>query len=417
MHRLALPIMLLLTLPATAGASPLADEYLRLQSGSPVIRGFAVEQLEAQPEVFEGSLIEVRGTVSAVLGPERHPLLLLQSLEHPRAVRLLLPPGKSLQEWRFLEVGAAVRVLCRIPPERRGSDTLEVVLPVLEYEAAEAEAERQPVPAEPTVVPPPHPLPVKQPAEAALIARYAAGLRHFNPKLADADARFLAERVLTESRVHGLDSRLLVALLAVEGSIDRARFSRKGAYLGARPAREAISALARDLSCRLQRSGSTRQPGTGAVEAAVASRRHDLTSGKRPSLPQVKGYADRVIRLYAALRGEALPERRQLVALPNYEARWNGRRWGAPPLPLVGTWEGAGESFVVVINATGSGVAGPHGEQMGLWRESGGYLEFRTGRVEPLRFRWRVSDDRKALTVTRVRADHTVVGTTTLLRR
>jgi hypothetical protein len=83
----------------------------------------------------------------------------------------------------------------------------------------------------------------------------------------------------------------------------------------------------------------------------------------------------------------------------------------------VGTWEGAGESFVVVINASGSGVAGPHGEQIGLWRASGGYLEFRTGRVEPLRFRWRISDDRKALTVTRLRADRSVVGTTTLLRR
>jgi hypothetical protein len=417
MHRLALSVSLLLALPVASGASPLSDEYFRLQEGTPVIRGFAVEQLEAQPEVFEGSLIDLRGTVAAVLGPERRPLLLLQSPEHGRALRLVLPPGKSLRDWSFLEVGATVRVLCRLPPERRGSDTLEVVLPIPEHEAALAEMERQPAPAEPEAVAPPHPLPARPPAEAALIARYAAGLRHFNPHLADPDARFLTERILEESRARKLDSRLLVATLAVEGSLSRARFSAKGAYLGARPARAAIAALAADLDRRLHRAVPLRPGGADALATALASRRRDLTADKRPSPQQAHGYAVQVIRMYAALRGEAPPRFSQPAPLPSYEARWNVRRWGTPPGPLVGTWEGAGESFVVVINATGSGVAGPHGEQLGLWRESGGYLEFRTGRVEPLRFRWRVSDDRKALTVTRVRADQTVVGTTTLLRR
>jgi hypothetical protein len=394
-------------------------EYFRLQARSPVIRGFAVEQLEAEPDVFADSLIEVRGTLTALLGPERRPLLLLRSPEHDRAIRLVLPPGKLLQEWRFLEVGATVRVLCRLTPERRGSDTLEVVLPVLETEAADAEveAERNREPAEPEAVPPPHPLPVMHPAETALISRYASGLRHFNPRLAEADARFLAERIVIESRARKLDSRLLVALLAVEGSLSQARFSGKGAYLGARPAREAIAALATDLDRRLHRTGEAKRKGANSLAAALASRRQDRTAANRPSAQQARAYTDQVLRLYAALRGVAPPQPVQPAPFLNYEAKWNGRRWGTPPQPLVGTWEGAGESFVVVINATGSGVAGSHGEQIGLWRESGGYLEFRTGRVEPLRFRWRVSDDRKALTVTRVRADQTAVGTTTLLRR
>jgi len=416
MHRIALPISLLIAVPVAAGASPQADDYFRLQEGTPVIRGFAVEQLEAQPDVFEGSLIEVRGTVAAVLGPDRHPLLLLQSREHERALRLVLPPGKTLHDWTFLEVGATVRVLCRLPPERRGGDTLEVVQPLLESAAAEAEAERRPEPAAPEVVPPPHPLPVIRPAESALVSRYAAGLRHFNPHLADRDARFLAEHVLAESRTRKLDSRLLVAVLAVEGSISRARFSAKGAYLGARPAREAIAALAADLDRRLRRTAAVPRK-SSAFATALASRRRDLTSDAPPSPQQARSYASQVLTMFAALRGEAPPRLSQPAPLPNYEAKWNRRRWGTPPIPLVGTWEGTGESFVVVINSTGSGVAGPHGEQLGLWRESGGYLEFRTGRVEPLRFRWRVSDDRKALTVTRVRADQTVVGTTTLLRR
>lgn len=412
MRRIALSFSLLLTFPAVAVAAPLADEYIRLQTSAPVIRGFAIEQLQSDPDVFLGSLIEVRGTVSAVLGSERRPLLLLRSPDHARAIRLVPAPEKTLREWRFLEVGATVRVLCRLTPERRGGDTLEIVLPVLESDAAEADRSREPV--APEIVPPPHPPPAMHLAEKGLVARYTNGLRHFNPRLTEPNARFLAERILAESQAQGIDSRLLVAVLAVEGTFERARFSKKGAYLDERPAREVIAVVAGDLERRINRAGGT---DARALAAVLASRRRDLTPGTRISSKQALTYSEQVVRNYAELRGVTGPQRMPAAPTRNYEARWSGRRWGVPPTPLVGTWEAVGENFVVVINATGSGVAGTQGEQIGLWRESGGYLEFRTGRVEPLRFRWRISDDRKALTVTRVRSDQSVVGTTTLLRR
>jgi hypothetical protein len=97
------------------------------------------------------------------------------------------------------------------------------------------------------------------------------------------------------------------------------------------------------------------------------------------------------------------------------EKSWRYRPWTQPAEDLRGTWEM--EGFLAVVNARESGVYGPRGESVGRWYQADRYLEFRIPGATPYRFRWSLSDDHKALTLSRVNSAGSVVTRVTLLRR
>lgn len=97
------------------------------------------------------------------------------------------------------------------------------------------------------------------------------------------------------------------------------------------------------------------------------------------------------------------------------EKAWRARSWVTPSEALRGTWEM--EGFLAVLNARESGVFGARGEHVGRWYQSDRYLEFRIPGATPFRFRWSLSDDRKALTLSRIGPTGAVIQRVTLLRR
>jgi hypothetical protein len=97
------------------------------------------------------------------------------------------------------------------------------------------------------------------------------------------------------------------------------------------------------------------------------------------------------------------------------EKSWRDRPWAQPGEDLRGTWEM--EGFLAVVNARESGVYGPRGESVGRWLQADRYLEFRIPGAAPYRFRWSLSDDHKALTLSRINPGGSVVTRVTLLRR
>ena len=433
MRWLALLIPLVMSVPAAAVPSPEATAYFQAHDAARVVAVATVEEARAVSARMSGELVEVRGTVGAVVGFPGRSVLLVHTSGQRRGLRIALPDGEPSTEWvetNEVTVGGNLvrptfRFLCRPPVAEGVADTLQLVASLNENAALGFEQERRdqeksaPPPA--AVAPAPPQTLRARIVEPDLVQLYAGAIRYFNRQVPVEDAEVVARRTIAESRTRGLDARLLLAVLATEGSFQHIEGRGPSVFIGTRPAWTVVAATSTDLSRRLQRTANL--PLTEALPRALAARRRDLSPG-RVSHAEAQQYVERVTRLYAAINGTEVsgtPPAPVLIRAKAFradrEARWKSRRWTVPPTSVVGTWEGVGESFVVVINANGSGVTGSHGEQIGLWRESGGYLEFRTGRVEPIRFRWKVSDDRKALTVTRVRPDQTVVGTTTLLRR
>jgi hypothetical protein len=393
-----------------------------------------VTSAEELADSQDADLVEIHGRIAANVGPPGRWVLLAQVPGSRKGLRIVLPEGMPLPEefklpdgsntsGRPNPAGPEFRFLCR-PPKSAVNDTLALVSFVAEDDARDFEDElRQ---QEQALQPPPAapPRPIAPDPTPRLLEPYTRAVLFFSPQASPRAARFLAERVVSESRATGLDARLLLAVLATEGSLRNLSAGERGVFANHRPARSVVAAAARDLGRRLARESARGEPLDLALVRALGARRRDLNPKAVVPQAAVSEYASRVIQLYGEVTGRATARasRPAVTIQPvaprhDLEARWRSRRWATPPASVLGTWEGVGESFVVVINANGTGVTGAHGEQIGLWRESGGYLEFRGGRVPPLRFRWKVSDDRKALTVTRVRPDHTVVGTTTLLRR
>src|SRR4051794_10217192 len=69
---------------------------------------------------------------------------------------------------------------------------------------------------------------------AELADTYARALRYFEPRLSEGDSREVAGYVVDASRRASLDARLLVALLASEGTLARVRAGKEGLRIGHR---------------------------------------------------------------------------------------------------------------------------------------------------------------------------------------
>ena len=101
---------------------------------------------------------------------------------------------------------------------------------------------------------------------------YAEGLRHFSETLRPVEAHRLAAQVVEESRRQALDAWLIVAVMQVEGLLQRVRFTRRGMRIGNRPARRVVVSLAADLKGRLQRLTRKGVAAGPAIQAALTER-------------------------------------------------------------------------------------------------------------------------------------------------
>lgn len=180
------------------------------------------------------------------------------------------------------------------------------------------------------------------------------------------------------------------------------------------------------LLCRVQPGSDERA--SGFLELVAPIRSQDFETAEEA---RARELLERVRKAEAA-RQQAVARRRALDAKHTLELRkrrlaweareqarlekaWRARTWTAPAEALRGTWEMGG--FLAVLNARENGVFGARGEHVGRWLQSEHYLEFRIPGAVPFRFRWSLSDDRKALTLSRISPAGAVIQRVTLLRR
>lgn len=135
------------------------------------------------------------------------------------------------------------------------------------------------------------------------------------------------------------------------------------------------------------------------IRRVVESRRRAQSGRVAISQRVVDAYVEQVMRLFAQMCGRMSSASVRDSTAVNPVSRWKGRRWSRPSRQLMGTWEAGSGNLIAVINSDQSGVLGRNGERMGRWQMSGPYLQFLAAGYEAMRFKWRCTEDGKALTL------------------
>lgn len=286
---------------------------MRVRNQASVVTRFLADEVPTFPDQFAGKLLEIRGQIDAIVGDTGQSTLLISETEQGVPLLVKLPPGKHPADWPFLDVGIRIRALCQVV--KSGGSTfgsLELVIPVKETGAPQKEVEAPP--ADEDRLPPaplfPPPRPADSPASDTgrlspeeLVAIYGNALRYFHGGLGEADAEFLARRILDESRRYGLDARLLVAVVVMEGTLKRVRSVDRGIYIGKQTARSALAEMGKDLSRRISRTGPRKGPTESSIAKALAARRRDQAGKTRGSRAEIERYVTRVLRCYRQICG------------------------------------------------------------------------------------------------------------------
>lgn len=335
---------LLAAVPASASAYPQADRYFEVRDRAhQVVDAFTMEEVQTQAQKFAAKLLEVRGAVTGVFDSSTQGSLILQPQNGP-SLTISLPAGKRLTDWPLLDVGNSVRLLCRVAPTAEGAatGTLELVMPVKEYEAARIDETR----AKATLA-------KKQQAEkkaavqrrqkpqtqtklasrgisgatmqytqqrytqSQVVDLYAGAVRYFNRRLSMGEARQIAGLILSYSNRYGLDARLVMAVIACESNFNANAVSPVGAMglgqLMPGTASDLGVGNAWDPSANLE--GSTRllknhianmsrggRPSKEAIKLALACYNAGAGAVKKykgiPPYRETQNYVKKIIRLY-----------------------------------------------------------------------------------------------------------------------
>jgi hypothetical protein len=299
-------LLLLLAANGLAAASPRAEAYFRVRARAKIARGLDVEAVRTRPDQFAGKLVEVRGSITTMSEKDGIATLLIKT-GAALPVLLALPPDKKPADWPFLDVGIGIRALCHVV--KAGSDdagSLEVVIPVkadeaalFERERAAAELNQEIAAAKATLA---KPRTRSRPTDQELVLTYGNTLHRLNPPLTASDARFLASRIIDESRKHQLDARFFVAVVVVEGTVHNLLFLDRGTYIGNQAARTALAKTAADLQRRI---GQNRSAGALEKQCALAlkARRPELSTRLPVTQADVERYVNQVMRFYFMLCG------------------------------------------------------------------------------------------------------------------
>jgi hypothetical protein len=291
--------------PAPRGSTEAAREYFGSRGRAEAIDGSARDDIRAEPEKFDGRLLEVRGLVAGIAGSESARWVVVETQEG--ALTLSPPSGKDLSRWSFVDVGARIRALCRVVVAAgRKEGSLELVAAVEEAEAVRAEREQTrdapPGAAQPALAP------VRPMAREEILTAYAGSLRYFSPALSEQQAKTVAAVAIDESRKHAVDARLVVAVLAVEGFLKQHGVQRGQVMLRGRPVRSVAGSVALDLKRRMRAEKTGRFAPAAAVQRALVKRAQErLYRGDRGGRRSA-AYASKVFDAFERLRGAHINE-------------------------------------------------------------------------------------------------------------
>src|SRR5436305_1976323 len=101
---------------APASSSPFkgADDYYYVRDRAKTVERFAPDEIQSQPQKFEGELLEVRGLISAIAGSDAQTTLLIDANNGTPPVLITLAPDQKVTNWPFLDVGTSIRALCKV---------------------------------------------------------------------------------------------------------------------------------------------------------------------------------------------------------------------------------------------------------------------------------------------------------------
>jgi len=138
---------------------------------------------------------------------------------------------------------------------------------------------------------------------ARIRARYANALRHFNKRVTQAQAETLAGVIMEESRENELDARVVVAVVAVEGLLNKVTGQGANLRLWGKPATATIGGLAKDLRAKI--TARSKQPASAskAVLLGITDRGAARSPKGAGNAAAAKKYATRVRDLYRQLSG------------------------------------------------------------------------------------------------------------------
>jgi soluble lytic murein transglycosylase-like protein len=332
---------------------PEADRYYAVRDKTPlVVENVTFAQVRANVTTWKEALIEVRGVITGCARRDDGGTFVVT---REAGDTFVIEAGQKVPE-STVDIARTVRILARVPPDRPGFGSLQLVAVTSEYEAASLDVERakRRTAARSTPPAPKRAASGKKTVRHALsrrkavqerrnkqtmlasrgldaLGQYAAAVQWFNPRLSDAEARRLAQSIIYYSVNHGLDARLIMAVIAVESNFDVNAVSPKGAMglgqlmpgtagdLGvADPYHpdQNLEGSTRLLRGHLRRMGAgnpTIQPPTWEqIKLALACYNAGAGAVRKykgvPPYRETKNYVKKVGRLYYQMCGLAPPE-------------------------------------------------------------------------------------------------------------
>jgi len=334
----------------TTGASPYpeADRYYAAREGRRVVEKVTFAQVQTNAARWKDALIEVRGVIHGCARRDDGGTFIISREEGDTFV---IDAHQALPE-STVDIARTVRVLARIPQDRASFGSLEMIAVSSEYEAASLDYERakRRVVARPTARPTSRRMAMRQALSRRealrrgrqrqtmlasrgfdALGQYAAAVQWFNPRLTEAEAHRLAQSIIYYSVHHGLDARLIMAVIAVESNFNVNAVSRTGAMglgqlmpgtangLGVADPwspEQNVEGAARLLRGHLSRFGngssSVQEPTWDQIRLALACYNAGAGAVRKyqgvPPYRETKNYIKKVGRLYYQMCGLAPPE-------------------------------------------------------------------------------------------------------------
>ncbi|MBM3457676.1 MAG: lytic transglycosylase domain-containing protein [Armatimonadetes bacterium] len=236
-------------LPVSAALSRQAKSYFEVRDRSAqVVQGPLPLDLFGQPDRYAGRLIEVRGAISGITESSGQTVLSVGVEGSPGAIVVVTPEARAKYQGMF-EIHSAIRALCKVVT-LNGGGALELVIPVREREAGEAEVERAAAARQQAVEKAvttraqrgPRTLASRRmgrrtaagPAADGYTAEqtlelYSSAIRYFNRRLSVPESNKIAAILLNYAITYGLDARLVMAVIAVESNFKAHAVSPVGA--------------------------------------------------------------------------------------------------------------------------------------------------------------------------------------------